>query len=336
MGLIEQAAKRLEELQRAGAEVPQSPAARAPENPEPARPASSPPAALPAASMPHPAAPLHVAPPSQAQAAHPQAHAPVDLRSRPRAVRPRAHIDLDRLQAMGFVTPREPRSRIAEEFRVLKRPLIANATAGKPTSVARGNLIMVTSSIPSEGKTFCAVNLAISIAMEVDRQILLVDADVARPSVPGTLGIKPARGLMDVLTGDCRDVGDLIVRTDIDKLSFLPSGTMHEGASELLASEGMNRLVDELGQRYADRIVLFDSPPLLAATEPSVLATHMGQIVFVIHAEKTLQSNVERALAAIESCPVKLLILNAAKLPAQGTYGYGYGYGYGQGYGARE
>jgi Mrp family chromosome partitioning ATPase len=277
MGLIEQAARRLEELQRAGIQVPETPEI----------------AEQQVRSVPREVVEQPV------PAAEPRV---TEVRSRPHVVRPRHSIDLDRLAKAGFVTPSAPRSRIAEEFRVLKRPLIANATPGQPGSVKNGNLIMVTSSVPAEGKTFTSINLAMSIATEVDRRVLLVDCDIPRPSIPSTLGLPAGRGLMDVLTG----------------------------AAELLASEGMSRLVDELGQRYSDRIVIFDSPPTLAATESRVLASHMGQIVFVVHAEKTLRTEVLRALAALEdACPVKLLVLNAAKLPAQGAYGYGYGYGYG-------
>ncbi|MGE5097208.1 MAG: XrtA-associated tyrosine autokinase [Betaproteobacteria bacterium] len=307
MGLIEQAAKRLEELQRAGAEIPESLAG------------------------PQREAGRESPPQRDVRRELPPAPEIRDIAPRPRVVHRRHSIDLERLDATGFVTPQAPRSRIAEEFRAIKRPLLSNATPGKATSVANGNRIMVTSSIPGEGKTFTSVNLAMSIAMEVDRRVLLVDADVARPSLPRTLGIQPARGLMDILTGQCRDVGDVILRTDVEKLSFLPAGTMHAGASELLASDAMTRLVAELGERYADRIVLFDSPPLLAANEPAALATHMGQIVFVVYAERTLQADVHRALATIEACPVKLLLLNAASTSSQGAYGYGYGQRYGYG-----
>lgn len=313
MGLIEQAARRLEELRRAGIQVPAHP--------------ESPQRDLQEAA-PAPREPAD--PPLRAVQREPEPDAAAEARTLRRPPAPRHVIDLEKLARRGFVTPNVPRSRIAEEFRILKRPLIANATPGQATSARNGNLIMVTSSVPAEGKTFTSVNLAMSIASEVDRRVLLVDADVPRPSLPGTLGVPPGRGLIDVLTGQCRDVGELIARTNVAKLSFLPSGSMHEGAAELLASDGMSRLVRELGQRYPDRIVIFDSPPILAATESRVLASHMGQILFVVHAEKTLRTEVERALAALaDACPIKLIVLNAATLPAQDGYGYRYGYGYG-------
>jgi Mrp family chromosome partitioning ATPase len=95
----------------------------------------------------------------------------------------------------------------------------------------------------------------------------------------------------------------------------------------------MIELLNSMAKRYPDRIVIFDSPPLLLTTEARVLATHMGQIVMVVRAEQTLQSDVNHALSNIEACPVKLLVLNQARVESRGTYGTGYGYGYGYGYG---
>lgn len=242
-------------------------------------------------------------------------------------------IDLDRLHQVGMVTPEYSRSPIAEEFRVIKRPLLQNATATGPTAIENGNLIMVTSAMPGEGKSFTAINLAISMAMELDHTVLLVDADVSRPSVLRHLGLPPERGLMDVLAGDVDDLGEVLLRTNIEKLSILPAGMPHQRATELLASDGMNRLLEQIANRYPDRIVVFDSPPVLVTTEARVLATHMGQIVVVVEAERTTQGTVRQALATIDSCPVKLMVLNKSRRSAPGSY---YGYGYGYGYAAEE
>lgn len=239
----------------------------------------------------------------------------------------RFNIDIGRLAAQGFVTPDMPRSRIADEFRILKRPVIANAAENRATPIKNGNLVMVTSAVPGEGKTFTAVNLAMSIAMELDRTVLLVDADVARPSLPGVLGLPPCRGLLDVLQNSSLDLGQVLIHTNVERLTILSSGIQHSNATELLASDAMNVLLKEVAERYSDRIIVFDSPPMLVTTESRVLATHMGQIVFVVHAESTLQSEVKQALATIEACPIKMLVLNQARTTAQGAYGYGYGYG---------
>ncbi len=239
----------------------------------------------------------------------------------------RVEIDLEALSAAGIVSPNSPRSQIADQFRVIKRPLISNAQGKGATAIENGNLIMVTSALAGEGKSFTAINLAMSIATELDTTVLLVDADVARPSVLRVLGLPPSPGLLDLVLDDQRDMSSVLLRTNIEKLTILPSGTPHERATELLASDAMIKLLVDMANRYADRIIIFDSPPLLLTTESRVLATHMGQIVMVVKAESTLQADVRHALSNIESCPVKLLVLNQARSASQGTYGYGYGYG---------
>ena len=138
------------------------------------------------------------------------------------------------------------------------------------------NLVMVTSALPSEGKTFVALNLAMSMAMELDCRVLLVDADVVAPSLPAALGIEPAKGLMDLLTDDAPRFSDVLLGTNVERLTLLLAGTPHAGAAELLASEAMARLLAEMSSRYPDRIVLFDSPPLLATSESRVLASQVG------------------------------------------------------------
>lgn len=315
MSLIERAAKRLEELRRAGVDIPtdrihgDAPGG-AIESTSSRKRASSQPDFLTADA-----------------AAVPPTRPGTSDASRTGAVR--VELDLARLAGLGFVTPDMPRTRIADEFRIVKRPLIANASPAKAMPIKHGNLIMVTSSVPGEGKTFTAVNLAMSLAMELDQTVLLVDADVARPSLPNLLGLPLAKGLLDVLDSKSVDLNHVLMRTNVDKLSILSSGNAHPHATELLASTAMAKLLAEMSARYADRLIIFDSPPLLVTTEARVLATQMGQIVFVVQAESTLQSEVKRALATIESCPIKMMMLNQARTVGQGAHGYGYGYGYG-------
>lgn len=297
--LIEQASRRLEQLRQAGVAVPDivanPAAATAPVAPEPAAPAPA----------------------------------------RPSVISRQVELDLDALTVAGFVSPNAPRSQIADQYRVIKRPLIANAMGKGATPIVNGNLIMVTSAVAGEGKSFNALNLALSIATELNNTVMLVDADVARPSILRMLGLPASRGLLDLLVDDKADLSQVLLRTNIDKLTLLPSGTPHPRATELLASDAMNTLIADIARRYSDRIVIFDSPPLLLTTESRVLATHMGQIVVVVHAEKTLRNDVQHALATIESCPVKMMVLNQAKAGAGEGYGYGgYGQGYGYGYGS--
>jgi len=309
MSLIEEAAKRLEQLRRAGVTTA---ADRPDSRPEPrpdARPLSR------AERRPAEAVPIsaHGLPPKAITTAR------------------KITVDVKHLAAQGFVIPGGPRSAAVDEFRVIKRPLLANAFGLGVPAVKNGNLIMVTSAMPHEGKTFTAVNLALSIADELDRTVLLIDADVARPAMPALLGLSSARGLLDALQDRSADVGQYMLRAEIPNLTILPGGTQTPRATELLASEGMARMLEEMAKRYADRIIVCDAPPLLATTEARVLASHMGQIVFVVRAEETLQAQVVQGLATIESCPVKLLVLNMVESRAQGAHGYGYGYGYGYG-----
>jgi protein-tyrosine kinase len=308
--LIEQAAKRLEELQRAGVEPPGGAFV------------ISPPSAT--------AAPT---PEAMILALEGRAHHGIQKSPRDGGRlgglhvdddgRPSRHVDLDfaRLKANGFVTPDAGATQIAEEFRVIKRPIIRNALG--QGAVKHGNLVMVTSALPSEGKTFTSVNLALSIASEVDSTVLLVDGDVAHPSIPELLGAPHGPGLLDLLTRDNLDFGDALVKTNVDKLSLLPAGSRHRRSTELLASEQMASLLREIASRYRDRIIIFDSPPLLATTEARVLATNMGQIVMVVAADATSQHAVNQALATVENCEIVLMVLNKASRTDVGTY-YGY------------
>lgn len=239
-------------------------------------------------------------------------------------IRDAVRIDLARLQQMGVVTADGARSSAAEDFRIIKRPLLRSAAAAMAAGIPNGNLIVVSSALPGEGKTWCSVNLAMSIAMEQDHRVLLVDADVARPSVLKLLGLAPAPGLMDVLLSDRRSLADVILRTNIANLSLLPAGRNSAHATELLASHTMSTLLAELAQRYPDRIVIFDSPPLLLTSEASVLAAQMGQVVMVVEAEATTERDVREALRRLENCPRVDLICNKTRpFPGDSNY-YGY------------
>ena len=332
MSIIEKAVERLEKLKRAASEaepetVGQEPveAKAAPQTPpEPASVAQAQPAASTQAKPPvaHEAA-------MQLESKAAEAHREPATPSRSSRV---IEIDLNHLAKAGMVTPDNPKSMLAEECRVIKRPLIQNARGMGAADIKNANLIMITSSLPGEGKTFNAINLAMSMAMELDYTVLLVDADFSRSTVLSSLGLPREKGLMDVLSGDVDDLASVILRTNVEKLSLLPAGMPHERATELIASEAMARMLDEIATRYRDRIVVFDSPPLLATTEARALASRMGQIVVVVEADRTSRGALNSALATIESCPVKLLLLNKLRHGgAESLYGYGYGYGYGHG-----
>ena len=242
-------------------------------------------------------------------------------------------VNLARLKLAGALTPDAGRSKIAEEYRLIKRPLLTNAFGhGSTPPVPTGNLIMVTSSVPGEGKSFTAINLAISMATEMESTVLLVDADVTKSSVVRYLGLEGDRGLLDVLRDPTVQLADVMIKTDIAKLTVLPSGRSFAHATELLASSAMKDFVQDISSRYHDRIIIFDCPPLLATSEASVLASYMGQIVFVVEAQRTPQEAVKDALAHLADCPHVGLVLNKAPARTAGGDYYGYGYGYG-GYG---
>lgn len=318
MSLIEQAARRLEELRRAGVDLPET-------HDVPAAP-------KPNGESPIPEALIKALEERSADIPMPLKKAVrTDARGRAREnptppIRPSVRevdVNLTRLKTLGFVTPDAPTSRIADEFRVVKRPIIRNALGQGDTKARHGNLIMVTSALPGEGKTFTSINLAMSIAMEYDSRVLLVDGDVAHPSLPSMLGTPHAPGLLDLLTRDDIDVADALVKTNVERLTLLPAGSRQRRSTELLASEQMASLLRELASRYSDRIIIFDSPPLLATTEARVLATHMGQIVMVVAADATSHNALQQALATVESCDIVLMMLNKASRTDVGTY-YGY------------
>ena len=228
----------------------------------------------------------------------------------------------DVLVANNMVTPDEPHSPLAEEFRGIKRPLLMNILGkGKP-GIKNSNLILVTSALASEGKTFNSINLAVSIAMELDRTVLLVDADVRRPASSDFLGLINQKGLTDLLIDDGVNVSDVLVKTDIEKLNILPVGSKQSYTTELLTSGNMEDLVNELSKRYPDRVIILDSPPLLGTSEAGVLAHLTGQVVVVVEAERTTEDQLKDALTYVDKNAYIGLVLNKC-LRQSTTYGYG-------------
>lgn len=331
MSIIEEAARRLEQLRNAGVDVPPDGSAPVATNVPDVAPTPERFVQALEHSQSRESAAL-----SQGREYAPEAAvAPPALRTVKEDSRSAGSVTIDTamLSASGFVTPEAQRTQIADEFRVIKRPIIKNARGVDGIQSARSNLVMVTSAVPGEGKSFVALNLAMSIATEIDSTVLLVDADVANPSLMRMMRLPGgSKGLLDLLTNDNMTLADVLLRTNVDKLTILPAGTAHRRATEMLASRTMIDLLDEIASRYPDRIVVFDSPPLLATTEARVLATHMGQIVMVVEADRTTQLIVNRALDTIENCDNILMLLNKTARSEVGRY-YGYGYGYGA-YGA--
>ncbi|MFV0624575.1 exopolysaccharide biosynthesis protein [Sphingomonas sp. ac-8] len=222
-------------------------------------------------------------------------------------------IDRVRLAERGMLVPGGAVSTLAEEFRLVKRQLLAaRGAGGRPLSV------LVCSAHPDEGKTFCAVNLSLSLAAERDWEVLLVDADFAKPDVPDTLGLPAGPGLLDALADPSVDLESCIIPTDVPHLSVLPAGTRSDSDTELLASERARALLDRLEQAQPRRLMLFDSAPVLAASTASALAEHVGQVLMVVRADRTGESDLREAVALLDGCETVQLLLNAVSLQPRG------------------
>ncbi len=243
--------------------------------------------------------------------------------------RPIVPIDLAALREAGFITPDGPPGALAEEFRLVKRQLLLNASGGaKGEPLDKGRMILVCSAQPDEGKTFCSVNLALSLASERDTEVLLVDADVAKPEVLSTLGLEGGAGLMDALADPGIDVESLVIRTDIAKLSVLPAGRATRDDTELLASARTRAVLEGLAANNPNRIVIFDSAPALAASPASVLALHVGQVVVVVRADRTSEADLRDALSLLHGCAnVSLLLNGASYFGSTRKFGSYYGHG---------
>ncbi|WP_299084178.1 XrtA-associated tyrosine autokinase [uncultured Paraglaciecola sp.] len=234
-------------------------------------------------------------------------------------------IDLTELQN-GFVN--KDRQVINEEFRAIKRKVLGNAFGPLSKSLNNSNIIMVSSPNPNEGKTFTAINLALSIALEQDKTVLLVDADVLRPSVMKIINQPFENGLMEYLLGDVDDLSEVIYHTSIDTLRIIPAGKSHHLSTELLASEKMLETVSEFANRYPDRIVIFDTPPLLGINETAILANLAGQAVIVVQEGKTNLNRIALSVEQLNPDMAKGFVINKAHKGAKSGAGY-YGYYYG-------
>lgn len=236
---------------------------------------------------------------------------------------PAASIDRDDLRMNSLIVPEDPVSGLLEEFRIVKRELLADARAGD-TPLARR--ILVCSPHPGEGKTYCAINLAIALAAERDLEVLLVDADVVKPNVTEHLGIEAGqRGLMDAVADPSVAPESLVIRTDIPGLFVMPAGTANTLDAEYLASAHTGAVLDRLTEGAPNRILIFDTPPALAASPAAELAGHVGQALLVVRADETARAALEDAQQLLSACADIKLLLNATRYSTSGrrfgTYG---------------
>jgi protein-tyrosine kinase len=237
-------------------------------------------------------------------------------------------LDFRALRQNGMITPDNLSSALSNEYRAIKRKLLQKVRDPK-TRAAVNNLIMVTSSLPGEGKTFSSLNLALSLAAERGLRVLLIDGDVIRPSV-GNMFVSPAsEGLTDLLSGKVKQVADVLYRcTDVPNLSVIFSGNPKTNSPELLSSGQMANLCHELSARYPDRVIVLDTPPVLASAEPAILATYVHQLIMVVSADQTDKHQLRKSLEAVSSCQNISLLFNKAPRWNETEYHSYYGYGY--------
>ncbi|MBU2979220.1 XrtA-associated tyrosine autokinase [Alteromonas sp. C1M14] len=237
------------------------------------------------------------------------------------------NLDIERLENNGHISISGLRRQINEEYREIKRKLLNNAFGQLSSTLNNSNIIMVTSGRPSEGKTFTACNLALSIAAEQDKTVLLVDADVLKPNVLNTLGLERRKGLMEYLTGEVEDISDVLYPTNVDKLKIIPAGRSHHLTTEYLASEKMAETVNEFANRYPDRIVIFDTPPLIGITETAVLANFAGQAVVVVEEGKSKLNDIRHAVERLNpNMAIGFVVNKSVNSDPEGTGYYGYYY----------
>jgi protein-tyrosine kinase len=225
------------------------------------------------------------------------------------------------LRAAGLAVPADMEERFIEELRVIKRPLLLNAES--TSQVPDGNLLMIGSALPGAGKTFLSMNLALSMASELDWKVLLIDADISRPTLSRHLGLGGAPGLVDLLEHEHASISDHILTTNHPDLCFLPAGPQQSRAKELLGSQRMRTLLGDLTARHPRQIIVIDSPPLLLTSEARVLASYVGQVVLVVEAGRTPRQSLLDAIELLDPSKAINLVLNKNRqLLGIGDYHY--------------
>ncbi|MEA3062673.1 MAG: protein-tyrosine kinase [Sphingomonadales bacterium] len=238
-------------------------------------------------------------------------------------------VDRARLREAALIEPDAPVGPLAEEFRIVKRQLLLTANAATELPPEKRRVILLCSAQPDEGKTFCALNLALSLAGEKDTEVLLVDADFPKPEILSILGLEDGPGLVDAIADPAIDPESLVVRTDLKGLSVLPTGRQADNVTELLASERTREVLERLSEANHKRLIIFDSPPALVASPATFLAAHAGQLVMVVRADKTTEAELRDALELLSGCERVSLLLNGTGFAAGGRR-FGAYYGYGQ------
>lgn len=236
-------------------------------------------------------------------------------------------LELEHLQEQGILPRDKDVDLVAQQFRRIKRPVLNTAFDIAGSGEEQANVVMMASALPKSGKTFCSVNLAVSIAKERDVGAVLVDADVLKPNISRVFGLEERVGLIDYLLDSSVTIDEVLVGTDMHDIVVVPAGVQHEEATELLASRRMKQFIRELSQRYYARGIIVDTPPLLLTNEAHVLAENMGQIIMVVEAGETSQESMVQALESLNRSKPINAILNKARNGSFGGYSaseYGY------------
>jgi len=256
----------------------------------------------------------------------PSAFQPLPFDPAPRDVAP---VDRERLARLGFVVPGGPVTGLAEEFRLVKRQLLGNIARRVSLPEEKRRTVLIASSRPDEGKSFCAINLALSLSGERENEVLLIDGDFSKPEVLKTLGIADGPGLVEALADPRVEPEDLVIRTDVPGLSVLPSGRKTNNVPELLASDRTREVLAKLVAGDGRRIILFDSPPALMASPATVLSTLVGQTLVVVRADQTTEADLRETIGLLQGCDHIGLILNGAGVAVSGRkFGEYDGYGH--------
>ncbi len=242
-------------------------------------------------------------------------------------VGPIVEVDFDLLRDAGLLAPTHQQKHVADQYRLIKRPLLDNISGKSAHRSPDANLIMVASAFPGDGKTFNCINLALSMATERDKRILLVDADVAKPHISNLFGVEKQAGLIDLITDGDLQIADVVLPTNVPGLQLLPAGKRDEHATELLASKRMAAITEKLSNSYREGVVVFDSPPLLLTSESRVLASRMGQIVLVVGSGSTPEHAVLEAIESLDPEKALSVVLNRSTKGFGGSMYGSYGYG---------
>lgn len=239
-------------------------------------------------------------------------------------------IDFDAMREAGLLAPESEAKIFEDEYRVIKRPILANAFGKSSASVENGHVVLVTSALAGDGKTFTCINLALSLAKELDYSVLLLDADLPKPHISALFDAQDEEGLLDYLNGTVNRLEDIELGTSVDGLTIIPAGRSREHATELLSGQRMREFLELIHRRDPKQIILIDSPPLMQTTEARALSAIAGQVVLIVRASITPKEAVKDAIAAVDSDKPVNTVLNQVQFSRGSGYYYGYNRAYGE------